>query len=84
MGYSVAYEYNFNIMVIFQGVALLLYGLYRFVYWHHQRSLEKGETEEVFEASKKGKFFGLFTFDFFVYWTLINMNQILIGTVVQG
>ena len=37
MGYSVPFEYNFNLMVIVQGFALIMYGAYRLGLKIHQK-----------------------------------------------
>lgn len=44
MGYSVGFEYNFNIMVIFPGLALLLYLAYRGALYRHEKQRLEGKT----------------------------------------
>lgn len=48
MGYSVAYQCNFNIMAIFPGLALLLYLAYRVALYRHERLMLQGETSKQF------------------------------------
>ena len=84
MGYSVPFEYNFNLMVIIQGFALIMYGIYRIGYRYHTKKQDEDHTVGGFITTGYGKFLSLFQFDFFCYWAFFNMNQILIGTVLQG
>lgn len=84
MGYSVAYQSNFNIMVIFPGLALLLYCCYRVSLYRHERKRLQGETSKDFEETIQGKILKYFKFDLFVYWMLFNMQQVLLATVIQG
>ena len=84
MGYSVPFEYNFNLMVIIQGFALIMYGIYRLGLRYHLKKQDEDQTVGGFLTTPYGKFLNLFRFDFFCYWAFFNMNQILIGTVLQG
>ena len=84
MGYSVGFEYNLNLMAIFPGIALLLYLAYRGVLYRHERARLTGQTTQDFEDTIKGKILRYFKFDLFVYWMLFNMQQVLIGTVLQS
>ena len=84
MGYSVGFWNNFNLMVFIQTFALVMYGAYRLGLKIHQKKQLEDPSLPEFENINYGKFLSLFTFDFFAYWAFFNMNQILIGTVVQG
>jgi hypothetical protein len=42
MKYSVAFQNNFNIMVIFPALALVLYGVYRIVLYLHEKDRIEG------------------------------------------
>lgn len=35
MGFSANFEYNFNIMIIMPGLSLVLYIVYRLLFWRH-------------------------------------------------
>ena len=71
-------------MVIIQGFALIMYGIYRLGLRYHQKKQEEDYNIGNFTVTYYGKFLSLFKFDFFCYWAFFNMNQILIGTVLQG
>lgn len=84
MGYSVGFWNNFNLMVFIQTFALVMYGVYRIGLKIHQKKQLEDPSISEFETTNYGKFLSMFSFDFFAYWAFFSMNQILIGTVVQG
>lgn len=46
LGYSVGFEYNFNIMVIFPGLAFILYLAYRGALYRHEKLRLEGKTNK--------------------------------------
>lgn len=84
MGYSVAYQYNFNIMFLLPIIALILYSIFRLALYLHTRKLkEDTEYDEIFWETTQGKILMFCQFDLFVYWVLISMQQIFVGLVLQ-
>lgn len=65
-------------------VALILYAIYRILLYFHEQKVKKEEDyDEEFEDTTCGFIFSFFQFDFFVYWVLLSMQQIFVGTVLQ-
>lgn len=88
LNYSIWYDFNVNIMVALQAIALVLYVIYRITFNMKKKECIKygGDVETIYNSTKYGKILSFFTFQFFIFWTFFNMiNQLVaIALIPEG
>lgn len=84
-GYSVNFQYNFNIMAVLPVLCLIMYGIYRLLERIFNKQLLEEKTSSLkFSDTKRGWFFStFFKFDMFTYWMFFCTQQILVSLALQ-
>lgn len=84
LSFSKKYDFNVNIWVALQGIALVMYIIYHITYNRNKLICRKygGDPDKTYRTTKYGKILQFFDWEFFMYWTFFNMTEQITAMVL--
>jgi hypothetical protein len=85
LNFNKQYDYNVNVMVALQAFGLVMYLAYNITYGKHVILCKKygGNPYTSYRALSYGKFLEFFSWEFFMFWTIFNMPNQLLATILH-